>query len=107
MKPKETLGGHFSVTKEPELTRPGATTAQNSKTGGMSTKLGGAKKSSLGMGAINPTKRLRITQRITQRIPAEDYPEDYPEDCPEDSSDIRRFGGGDATPVAPPKKNSS
>ena len=36
-----------------------------------------------------------------------DYPEDYPEDCPEDSSDIRRFGGGDATPVAPPKKNSS
>ena len=39
--------------------------------------------------------------------PAEDYPEDYPEDCPEDSSDIGRFGGGDVTPVAPPKKNSS
>merc|ERR1712110_827310 len=67
-KPKGTLGGHFSVTKEPELTRPGATTAQNTKTGGMSTNLeysAGAKKSSL-----NPTKRLRITQRIAQRIPA-------------------------------------
>ena len=42
-------------------------------------------------GGLNPTKRLRITQRITQRIPAEDYPED----CPEDSSDVGRFDGGD------------
>ena len=67
-------------------------TKHKPKTGGMSTKFGEAKKSSL-----SPTKRLRITQRITQRIPAEDYHrrEDYPEDCPEDSSDIRRFGGGD------------